>query len=243
MLNSPPTIVEASGVVGAPIKFKWNGDIAMDLYDGVDNVRLFNAINASNVRARMAVACIVAEWIIWRLKGHVGIDDALARVEAAWAGVIHPAYAKDLDYSMSDDDTQPAEGALDLTLGILGEAWEEYAGDAIWVATHAMKLTYVARHVLPARKPFDEWLTEALRRLAESFPRRAEDDEDAEQYDHGTEQPVPRDFFEPSFRATPSAVERAIAEFLQGLRPKNNPYLRPPAELKAEGFKGKPYSA
>jgi hypothetical protein len=226
MLNEPPAYVKAAGVIGAPAKYKWDSDLAMDL-DDVENDRLYDAINATSFRAKMAIAAAVAEWIAWRLHGHVDITDALQRVEAAWASVIDPKYAKNLEFQGSaDDDTERAKAPLEAALSHLGDAYEEYSQGSIYLAEPVMKLAMLARHLAPDKKGFDAWLSETLRRTAKIFPRGPEYDEDSETYDASSETPVPRDFFEPGFKYSDAANQKAIRQFLENAQAKKNPYLR-----------------
>jgi hypothetical protein len=226
MLNEPPAYVKAAGVMGAPAKYEWNSDLAMDL-DDVENDRLYDAINETSFRAKMAIAAALTEWIAWRLHGHVDITEALQRVEAAWASVIDPKYTKSLDFQGSaDDDTERVKGPLEAALSHLGDAHEEYVHGSIYLAEPVMKLAMLARHLAPDKKRFDAWLSETLRRTAKTFPRGVQYDEDSERYDASAETPVARDFFEPGSKYSDAANQKAIRQFLENAQAKKNPYLR-----------------
>jgi len=243
MLQGPPSYIKALGVVGAPIKYKWSSDVCTNLYDGDENVRLYEAIDASSYKAKMAMSAMLAEFVLWRFKDHTDITDGLKRVEAAWASVIHPLYCNDLDFDITtDDDSHKIEAPLRLVLTLLGEASTDYVTGNIYLAQSVMKQAQLARYLIAPKKEFDIWLSDILRRTAKTFPRGTTYDERTEIYDASGEKPVPREFFEPLFRYTDAAAANVLTTFLQSLDPKQNSYLRKAADMKAAGFKGKPYS-
>src|SRR5205823_13515194 len=123
MPRQAPTYIASAGVIGAPIKYKWNSDIGLGFYDSeVENMKLYEAIDASNFKAKMAIAVAITEWIVWRFDGHTNLTDAHLRVEAAWASAIDPAYTKDLMLQMTqDDDVAQVEGPLELALWLQEE--------------------------------------------------------------------------------------------------------------------------
>src|SRR3569833_3475296 len=87
MLQGPPSYIKALGVVGAPIKYKWSSDVCTNLYDGDENVRLYEAIDASSYKAKMAMSAMLAEFVLWRFKDHTDITDGLKRVVVVWVCV------------------------------------------------------------------------------------------------------------------------------------------------------------
>ena len=220
-----PEYVKSAGIVGAPIKYKWNNDRGMDL-DDVQNDRLYDAVDASSFRAKMALAAVLTEWIAWRFDGHTDVTDALMRVEAAWAAVVDASYSKDLEIELvADDDSEPVKAPLESALNHLSDAHDQYVNGSIYLAEPVMKLGMLARHVAPDKKRFDHWLSATLARTAKVFPRGAPYDEDSETYDASAEPPVPRAFFEGDFQYTPAAAKAAITRFLQHAKPAQNPYL------------------
>jgi hypothetical protein len=225
MLTEPPSYIKAAGVIGAPLKYKWNSDLAMDL-DDVENDRLYSAIDESSFRAKMAIASVLMEWVAWRFQGVVDITDALARAEAAWVSVIDPAYSKSLEFETNaDDDAEKALAPLESALSDLGDAWTEYVKGSIYLAEPVMKLAMLTRHLMPDKKRFDEWLSTALRRTAKTFPRGVTYDETSRTYDASGERPVPRAFFEQNFSPSDAAIHDAIAAFLMEAELSKNSYL------------------
>ena len=236
-----PSYIQSANIIGAPIAYKWSDDIASNI-DDTDNARLYRAVDAANFRAKMAVGAALAEWAVWRFEGLVDISDGLLRVEAAWAAVIHPEYVNDFEYdTTADDDTEPIVGPYQSALYYLGETAADYLGQNIYLAESVVKQATLARHVMPDKKKFDAWLSDALRRLAAAFPRTSEYDTGTELYDASAEPPVPRAFFETGYVHTDAACRQALSDFLSGLDYKRNPYLRSPKEMAKHGFVGTAY--
>jgi len=243
MTLHPPSFVQSSGIVGAPIGYTWNADLALDLYGQKDqNPRLYLAIDQASYKAKMSLAVAIAEVIVWRFSGHVDLTDATNRVEAGWASAVDAAYARDLDAEMTHDDDQfPIEGALELALCVLGEANSAYRTGSIYLAEPVVKLATLAAHILPDKDVFQGWLSSAVRALAQAFPRTTDYDRASGVYDASHEKPVPREFFDPPFRYDDNAAAAAIRQFLQSLDPQRNPHLRSADEMRAAGFTGTPY--
>lgn len=242
MLKDAPTYILAANVTTAPLKYKWNDTIAMQLEDGDDNLRLAKAIDENSFRAKMALGAVLAEWCVWRFQTHADITDGLWRIEAAWAGVIHPGYSKDLEFELqSEPGEQQVEGTLALSLAMLGDSFQKYSKGDVWLSGYIMKQAEMARYLAPDAAVFDAWLSNTLRRTAQIFPRGPKYDKKSGVYDASGEKPVPQVFFEPSFQYTEAAATAALNAFLQGLDPQANPYLRTPQEMLASGFAGTPY--
>jgi hypothetical protein len=244
MTRTPPHYITAAGVVAAPINYKWNNDLALKFFAAKDmNIRLFEAIDASNFKAKMAIGTAVTEWIVWRFEGQADLKNAHQRLDAAWASVIHPLYVKDLSVNLTKDhDKEPVEGPLEIAMYLLGKTEGRYADGIIFLAAPIVNQSMLARHLMPDKKVFDGWLSATLRRAAKAFPRGPQYDRRMEKYDGSGEKPVPREFFDPGFEYTDVAVEQALRAFLKSLDAKKNPYLRSAKEMKAEGFDGEPYT-
>jgi hypothetical protein len=224
-----PTYIQKSGIVSVPISYKWNSNIGLHYYAAKDmNIRLYESIDASNFKAKMSIAVAVTEWIVWRFYGQVNLEDALFRVEAAWASSIDSNYINDLSLKMTkDDNIDSIGGALELALCLLGEIDSRYANGNIFLAGRIVNQTMLARHLMPNKKVFNDWLSLIFQRTAKLFPRGAKYDRRIGTYDASHEKPVPRDFFDPAFKYTETAAQEAVRAFLQSLDPKQNPYLFP----------------
>ncbi len=128
MSDNPPAYIVYAEAAGGRIEYAWNNDIALELYAAKDqNVALYRRIDDASACAKMSLGVAIAEWIVWRFRGHLDLTDALERIEAAWAGAVDPAWVRTLDGEMThDDDSFPMEGALELGLAVLGETFARY---------------------------------------------------------------------------------------------------------------------
>lgn len=245
MPKSLPKYLDNAGVIGTPLSHKWNSDIGGSFYFGKDhNVKLYRAVDECQFKAKMALGVAITEWAVWRFQGYVDLTDASNRVEAAWANVIEPPYSKSLKIKLKPTSgfaNPEVEGPFQLIVGLLGEIRAYYATGNIYLAEPIVKQAMLARHVLPNKQLFDNWLSESVRRIAEVFPRTGEYDKETEKYDSAHEIAVPREFFEPGFIYTTEAGRKLLHEFLNTLEFTKNPYLNSPEEMKTKGFQGTPY--
>jgi hypothetical protein len=178
-------------IVGGPLTYRWNGDIAMGIAEAEDDA-LYDAIDAAGFKAKFAVGIVLTEWVVWRLHGHVDLVDAVRLVEAAWAGADLAAVEVG---NVADDDTEPVRGPLLFALANLREIAADYASGNVYLAEIVLRQALLARHVMPYRKEFDRRLAEVLIGTARAHPRGVDYDEVSEFHDASDEAPVPRSFF------------------------------------------------
>ena len=246
MPRPAPKYVKESSIAGAPVGYKWNNDVAMKLHAGRDqNIRLYHAVDDASFKAKMSLGVAIAEWNVWRFEGHLPIEDGLLRLEAAWACAIDPLYAKDLRFKLTPsvhEKADPVAGPFEIALAALGVTYARFTKGSIHIAEPVVRQATLATHLIPGKNVFSDWLSAAVRKTVETFPRNATYDTDSELYDASHETPVPREFFENGFAYSGEAATAALREFLRSLDPTRNPYLRSAEELRAEGFKGTPYT-
>jgi hypothetical protein len=245
MTHATPRYVAEGGVSGAPVAYTWTDKTGVR-YLGKDlNVRLYRAVDALAYRAKMAVGVAIAEWIVCRFQGLAQLDEAWRRLEAARAVIVDSLYAKDLSFDPNDSLGASGElrinDALEVALTLLGDAAEHYCKCNIYLAEPVVNLAMLARHVLPAKKEFDAWLEEAVRRAGAAYAPQPPYDKWTKKYDASGEDPVPLELFDPAWTYTPTNAKNALRAFLATLDPKANPYLNTPDEMKAKGFSGTPY--
>jgi hypothetical protein len=108
-------------------------------------------------------------------------------------------------------------------------------------------------HILPKspRAAFDDWLVAVADRAHEFFPlpdlpyREYDTSEDDDAYNDYVAPrrglAVPPQLLDPDAACQPQQREELLAEFLAGLDPARNRYLRTPDAMKALGFTGAPY--
>ena len=223
-----PLYVEKAGIMGAPIKYKWSEEIAVTLSEA-ENARLQDAFDEANFKAKFAMGLAVTEWIVWRFKGHADTEDALKRIEAGWASMVHPSYAQNLDPELTvNNDTENVKGPLELSMDLLSMIYDYYGEGSIYLSDPVTRQALLAAHVLPKKQDFQGWLSKTARRASGVFPRQVDYDEETELYDASSEAPVPREFFDEQFKYSEALAQKAWKAFLQSVDPKQNPYLSPP---------------
>lgn len=246
MLTTPHHI--PSAITTASLTFNWSGSIAVAIRDPDEQPqRLAEAIWAVNYKAKAALALVCLEWTIWRLSGHVDVTDAVLRLEAAWAGTYDNLYIRSLDFDDIDDESHVKgnpDGPRQSSLMLLDRwhfAWDRSRSVMERVAIMSANL---AQRVQPDSASFEPWLQRCLAALTTAYPCSPRFDRNAKSFDHSGEPSISRAWFD-TLAVPPDAVaERAAWDsFLRGLRPADNPYLRPADEMLAEGFTGAPYQA
>jgi hypothetical protein len=121
-----------------------------------------------------------------------------------------------------DDDREPVAGALELALCNLGELVQEYTEGSIYLAEIVVKQAMLARHLVPDKKAFEDWLAVVVRQMAEARPRNAKYDRRTGVYEYAHEPALSREAFGAEFRVDDPAARDA---FLKSLDPTDNPYL------------------
>ena len=249
MKIQPSEYVKKLDVIDAPIAHKWNVEIACQ-FSRKENIKLTDAIDKCSYKAKMAIGALLSEIIAWRFSKHTETKDAFQRIEAAWCCAIDPYYAKEIDFDFSTIDGKsiqnslPHQGALEMSLEHLFVIHMRYAHQDVYLAAAVAVQALMAQHITPKKKAFSAWFSDTLRKTADIFPRRIDEDDfyELDSYDCSHEPPCFREFFEPNFEYTEKSVSEAINRFLQSLKPNDNPYLRSPEEMKAAGFPGTPYT-
>lgn len=244
MLNRPAHIPAA--IAQAPLTFAWSNEISLRL-DNFDAVppRLGTALSKLGYKARMALALACLEWIAWRLSGHIEVQDALLRLEAAWALQVSTAYTRDLNVdNVENDINKPGEPAgplqdIALKLELLHLM---YLKGKPQMSVKAGLCALLASHVLPADCGFEDWLERALLALAQTDPCSPDFVPGAKSFDYAGESPVPRAWLERlDVPRDPADAAADWNAFFKAADPATNPYLVPADEMRAEGFVGEPY--
>ncbi|AKU97352.1 hypothetical protein AKJ09_04016 [Labilithrix luteola] len=244
MLKRPAHIPAA--VTQAPLTFPWSNEIAMRLddFDGVPP-RLGRALAKVNYKGKMAFALGCLEWVVWRLSGFTDVQDALQRIEAAWASQVSEAYARSLDLdSVRDDLTEPGDpaGPLQEALIHLEMLHLMYLKGKPEMTTKAGLCALLAFHVLPSDSGFEAWLEKTLIAMAVTDPCGPDFDRDAIRFDYSGEAAVPRAWLDDlSVPREPAAAAADWNAFFTAADPASNPFLVPADEMRAQGFPGEPY--
>jgi hypothetical protein len=243
MPRATPSYVTAASIVGAPVSYKWSNDLGLKFIAAKDqNARLYEALDEASFKAKMSLGVAITEWTVWRFKGHVPIEDALLRLEAAWACAIDPRYAKSLRFKLTQTGADPLLGPFEIALDVLGSICDRFTKGSIYLAEPVVRQATLAKHVIPGKNVFSDWLSAGVRKAATTFPRNAKYDRKSGVFDASLEPPVPGEFFEPDFVYSEETTRAMLQAFLKSLDPEKNPYLRSPEELRQMGFTGTPYT-
>jgi hypothetical protein len=245
MLNHPAHV--PADLAQAALTFPWSNEIAMHL-DNFDAVppRLGSALAKVSYKGRMALALGCLEWVVWRLSGTIDVQDALFRLEAAWASQVSGSYVRSLGLDIVRDDLtvqgDPA-GPLQEVLIRLEMLHLLYTKGKPQMAVKAGLCALLASHVLPLDCGFEAWLEKALLAMAETDPCSPAFEARAKSFDYSGEAAVPRAWLDrlsvPRDAATAAHDWHA---FFSAVDPARNPYLVPADEMRANGYIGQPYA-
>jgi hypothetical protein len=225
------------------VDYEWTRRIGnkFQAVPGEDYPKLWDALEEISVRAAYALGVACSEWAVARLRHLADVSDALLRIEAAWAGTIDWRYPTlpEPETPSTPAGPDPIAEPLWLAQLFLTDLHTGYVKTHNKVPNKAVRgttlqLALLDKHIVPKAAGFDKWLTTSLRKAKAHYPATKASVE--------KEAPVPPDFFDPDFEWSEEAVAASQARFLATLSPSRNPYLRKAAEMKADGFKGEPYS-
>jgi hypothetical protein len=223
-----PGYIEQSGNVGAPVKHVWEGD-GLNHFARESQVLQRDFVRIT-FRGVGAMALGIAEWIAWRFENALPSVDLKDCIEACWAGLIDPLYRNEWNWPKVKKIEGPVEGPSAQACYLLDEVMRLVSLSSNGAASKSIYLVYLARHVLPKKTPFDNWLKMTLARMAELYPRKSMGP---------LGPPVPREALDSSF--VPEQTPDLLRTFLAGLKPGTNAYLKTPDQMIARGFKGTPY--
>lgn len=214
------------------IRYTWDNSDTQ-VVEGETDTELVERLEGVSLRANVALAAAVAEWIVGRLRSFPDLDLAYSYIEAAWATQIDLRYTRVVweDYLSQDEWTDPVKGPIWLAMVRLQETIGSLVegGDPEYTTS---KLAAIALHLYADPTPFQTWFEAIVERLETRFPREATDP---------LGDPVPKDFFNPSVESTYD-VNTALNGFLRSLNPDENPFLNTPVRMVEEGFPRQPYS-
>jgi len=234
MGRSVPSHLAAAGIVGKPLTYTWDESSKPDLSD--ESPRLQKLIGPISRRGILVLSAGFAQWIAFLLSSHADDATLFDVIDAARAAAIDLAY---VDMKKRNPDkvlaTADAKGQVRAPLiagaRILGGGIRQLSLKEAG-APRAADLANLAEYVVPDKKVFKSWRDWAIERMLELEPRSKEAPDG---------NPVPIAALDPGAKYDPNQAKKLLGDFLKGLDPKKNPFLRPAAELKAAGLHGKPY--
>jgi hypothetical protein len=230
-----PSHIRDSEIIGRPLGYKWNDRAPRSVVQ--DEVpRLEKMIAEISTRGSIVLSGAFAQWIAFRLASHSEDSILFDYIDAVRACAIDIAYTdpkKRNPYrSLTwDESIGQVKGPTVAALKLLGKAVDQVSKDEPFGA-ETVGLASLAEFILPDKRPFRTWRNWAIARLVELEPSiDSAPDGNA----------VPIEALDPASNYDPRQRKKLLGDFLKGLDPKKNKYLRPAAEMKKAGFQGVPY--
>jgi hypothetical protein len=224
-----PNWVAQSGADSQPPEHTWRGTPDFNR----ENAKLESKFYDLSRSATLAIGIAFTEWTVWRLRPYSDFEAPLHVVEAAWAATIDIRYYKIPTIAQFQERKGPIDGVLRAAKDLIEQLLRAFNTPSKQnVPGETVYPYFLARHVMPDKKPFDAWLKATLQRSQHLYPFNEHDI---------TGPPVPRQAMDPTLNFTTEQTPQLLADYLQNLDPTTNPYLRTPDELLATGFNGTPY--
>lgn len=214
---SPPDVARLAAI---PLDYEWENVIANGFLAAADDEhsRLWEVLDGLNIHGLSDVVVAAAERCVARLSAHVDTDDAMLRLQSAWAATVDQRYS-----SLSQaNPPSPAEGDAWTSAEWFVRAMLHYLhfflerGRTMKVRQLGVTALLTAEHLCGRDADFDRWLNDLLQTRARTSPRRS-DDVDSQSKDNTL-----------ATAAELTAPDRA--DRLAGLDPATNPYLTAAAQ-------------
>lgn len=232
-----PLQIETARIADTSPRFPWDEWHVENAYQPADP-ELMKRMAALSHRANVAISVSIAEWIVWRFEKLSNDPAPYQFLEAAWASVVHTAYARYVEFN--DDDWRGVvrgsqRMAMEILIDLMWGLHDTVPGqNAAWMSK-------LAELVLADPAPFLEWRDQCIERLEKHYPRP--DDSDAVFSDEIDAGPwVPRELFDASKPFDPAQTRGLIQKFVKTLDYRQNPFLNEPDEMQEfEDYSGTPY--
>ncbi|UXH80653.1 hypothetical protein [Roseateles amylovorans] len=237
-----PAWVQLDANARRSLRFVWD-DARVDADFRADAVPLLDQSARLSVRARMALAVALYEWLVWRFDGLQDRPDPVQVLEASWCATVDPRYLVYFELER-DEWVGPIDGPLwcgmtHLSFGLNNGVRHE--GDLYGALSFLYRLVM---HVLPQRDGFQQWLDHTLKRLAAVAPPIPSDPLD-DLFDQRVGEQLGPLFGRPTFDPGLPRDESQDRAFLAGCFTESlataNPYLATPGDLRDLDFEGEPY--
>lgn len=242
-LSILPTIVAAQ--INQPeLRYRWDDTRASEDFLRPAPMELLKGLEPVTLRAKIAVAIGMYEWIVFRFQGLLADPLPLDLAEGAWCANIDRTYMEYVELDRQDW-LGPIRGPIWCAATWLLPAIyfsddqpEEWESGAIY-------LSRLAQHVLPDPSVFERWLGATVERLASLYslpPPDRFDDLFGEHEEDRRGPLIAREAIEPAFPYQPEGARRLIDTFLRSVDYRTNKLLRSPTEMLENGFTGTPYN-
>lgn len=221
---------DVTRLAALPLDHEWENVIADGFLAASDeeHPRLWNALDPVNIHGLSDVVVAAVERCVARLSAHVNMDDAMLRLQSAWAATVDQRYS----HLSQANPTPPAQGDVWTRPEWFLRAMLHYLhfflerGRTVKVRQLAVTALLTAEHLCGRDVDFDRWLKDLLQTKTRTSPRRS-DEVDSKSKDDTL-----------ATAAELTAPDRA--DRLAGLDPATNPYLTAAAAMAAQGSGGSP---
>ncbi|RON13137.1 hypothetical protein [Pseudomonas frederiksbergensis] len=224
------------------LRFIWD-DARVDADFHADSTAVLDAAEDISIRARMALAIGLYEWVVWRFDGLHNHTEPEQVLQASWCSTVDPRYLKYFEFERRQW-TGPIDGPLWCAMTHLSFGLNNgyaYEGDLYSALGFLYRL---AAHVLPERSVLDRWMQPILIRLGQHYPVQTIDPF-ADLFDYRIgEQLGPligRDVLDPALPPNMARDRQFLSETLANAVATKNPFLATPEDLKDLDFEGEPY--
>ncbi|WP_281235235.1 hypothetical protein [Flavobacterium gelatinilyticum] len=233
-LNNIPKVISESKSIGYPINFKWTKRKIDQLLDPLEgNEDLENTLMQINHKGSMGLTAALLEWVYWRFNGYTKhINDTKKRIEALWCSIENREQTNPLlfDTDLDMPATGSVNGALWIALMDVRLIDVHYRKGSYFLQNELTGLVLLARHIIPKKKKFDQWLSETLTKLILQYPCPYKNHElsntDKKVYDSSHEPAISREFFfDSEFVCTSETSQDALHNFIDNLDLKANPFV------------------
>jgi hypothetical protein len=221
------------------IRYKWD-DWDVEQAEEPVSDKLYGKLTDISFRANVAFAIGVAEWVVYRYR--LVFDDPLPcqYLTAAWAQVIDWNYGcypwEDYidQFSSSHEWSGPVKGPINRAMSLVRFSItqaQEYGNPSLPAAW----ISNLARYVMNEPSPYRRWRRDILRKFTGLYPFDEEEP---------LGEVIPREEMAPDAEITEADIPWLVNSYLSSIRPTigENPFLRPPDEMRKEGFVGDPYA-
>jgi hypothetical protein len=237
-----PRWIDFGGADRQPLRYLWD-DARVDEDFAGDAEAVLEAADSLSVRARMALAVGLYEWVLWRYEGLHTHEEPLQILQAAWCATVDPRYL--LFFELTREDWPgPVAGPLWCAFTYLQHGLANGHADADALDEAIEFLVLLAVHVLPAPAPLQHWLQQVLQRLAREFPPLPEDpfsDLFEQRVGEQLGPLVGRDRLDPQASGDAGQDLHFLEQVLQQAQAADNPFMATPDDLEELGFEGVPY--
>jgi hypothetical protein len=233
MALSVPRYIEQARIEEVTVRFLWD-DWNVEAAESPIDKKLKARLKKLSLRANVAFAIATAEWVVFRFESLLDDLLPLEYLEAAWTQSINFTYGFIWWEPLHDDEwVGPIKGPIRETIAWVMSIIRVVEEDEERPAEMCASVSKLGEFVLTDPAPYKAWRERILTRLEQWYRYNPADP---------LGDVVPREAFDPDFPFQPDRTESLINQFLAGLDPEENEFLKTAEDLLEEGFEGTPYS-